>query len=152
MHETDHRFTVSGYVYDKQGKPVGDARVHVRDLRDQTVEAVTTYTDGTGYYKAVIHLHNGNAGDPVQVTAVEEKLGLEETKTVRAGFSPDDVKTERQMTVHIGPVPERLPDPAGFWRPIIVGLVCAGAVGAMLWWRQRKTRNAGKRRGKKRKA
>jgi hypothetical protein len=152
MHETDHRFTVSGYVYDKQGKPVRDARVHVRDLRDQTVEAVTTYTDGTGYYKAVIHLHNGNAGDPVQVTAVEEKLGLEETKTVRAGFSPDDVKTERQMTVHIGPVPERLPDPAGFWRPIIVGLVFAGAVGAMLWWRQRKTRNAGKRRGKKRKA
>ena len=152
MHETDHRFTVSGYVYDKQGKPVGDARVHVRDLRDQTVEAVTTYTDGTGYYKAVIHLHNGNAGDPVQVTAIEEKLGLEEAKTVHAGFSPDDVKTERQMTVHIGPVPERLPEAAGFWRPIIVGFVIAGAVGAMLWWRQRKTRNAGKRRGKKRKA
>jgi hypothetical protein len=152
MHETDHRFTVSGYVYDKQGKPVGDARVHVRDLRDQTVEAVTTYTDGTGYYKAVIHLHNGNAGDPVQVTAVEEKLGLEETKTVRAGFSPDDVKTERQMTVHIGPVPERLPEAAGYSRSIVVGFGVAGAVGAMLWWRQRKTRNAGKRRGKKRKA
>jgi hypothetical protein len=152
MHETDHRFTVSGYVYDKQGKPVGDARIHVRDLRDQTVEAVTTYTDGTGYYKAVLHLHNGNAGDPVQVTAIAEKLGLEEAKTVRAGFSPDDVKTEREMTVHIGPVPERVPGAAGSWRSIIVGFVVAGAVGAMLWWRQRKTRNAGKRRGKKRKA
>ncbi|HEY3198212.1 MAG TPA: carboxypeptidase-like regulatory domain-containing protein [Nitrospirales bacterium] len=152
MHETDHRFTVSGYVYDKQGKPVGDARVHVRDLRDQSVEAVTTYTDGSGYYKAVIHLHNGNAGDPVQITAIEEKLGLEEAKTVRAEFSPNDLKTERQTTVNIGPVPVGQVPENGYWRPIIVGIVVAGAVGAIVWWRKPKARNQGKRRGKKRKA
>ena len=102
MHETDHRFTVSGYVYDKQGKPVGDARIHVRDLRDQKIEPVTTYTDGSGYYKAVLHLHNDNAGDPVQVTAIEEKLGLQEAKTVRAEFSPKDLTTERRATSAIG--------------------------------------------------
>lgn len=152
MHETDHRFTISGYVYDKQGKPVGDARVHVRDLKDQTVDAVTTYTDGSGYYKALIHLHNGNVGDPIQVTAIEEKLGLEEAKTVRAEFSASDVKTERQTTVNIGPVPAgNVPEAAGYWRSIIAGVVVAGAVGAIVWWRKPKTRNQGKRRGKKRK-
>ncbi len=150
MHETDHRFSVSGYVYDKQGKPVGDARVHVRDLSDQTVEAVTTYTDGSGYYKAVIHLHNGNAGDPVQVTAIEEKLGLEEAKTVRAEFSPNDLKTERQATLHIGAVPEGLaPEVPMYWQYVIGGMMAGALIGAILWWRRRKTKTRAKRRGKK---
>lgn len=151
MHETDHRFTVSGYVYDKQGTPVGDARIHVRDLRDQKIEAVTTYTDGTGYYKAVLHLHNDNAGDPVQVTAIEEKRGLEEVKTARAEFSPNDRQTERQTTVHIGSVPEGLSlGASGYWRYVILGTVAGGAIGVMLWWRQRKAKTRAKRRGKKR--
>jgi hypothetical protein len=151
MHETDHRFTVSGYVYDKQGKPVNDARVHVRDLRDQKVEGVTTYTNGSGFYKAVIHLHNDNAGDPIQVTAIEEKLGLEEAKTVRAAFTASDVTTERQATVDIGPVPEgRAREADNLPRYIIVGTVLVIAIAAIVWWRQRKLRNRTRRRGKKR--
>ena len=151
MHETDHRFTVSGYVYDKQGHPVGDARVHVRDLRDQKIESVTTYTDGTGYYKAVLHLHNDNAGDPVQVTAIEEKRGLEEEKTARAEFSPNDRQTERQTTVHLGPVPEGLsPGAAGYTRYIIGGTLVGVAIGVLLWRRHRKAKTRSKRRGKKR--
>jgi hypothetical protein len=151
MHETDHRFTVSGYVYDKQGKPVKDARVHVRDLRDQKVEGVTTYTNGDGFYKAVIHLHNDNAGDPIQVTAIEEKLGLEEAKTVRAAFTASDVTTERQTTVDIGPVPEgRAREADNLPRYLIVGTVLALSIAAMVWWRQRKLRNRTRRRGKKR--
>jgi hypothetical protein len=150
MHETDHRFTVSGYVYDKQGKPVGDARVHVRDLRDQKIEPVTTYTDGSGYYKAVLHLHNDNAGDPVQVTAIEEKLGLQEAKTVRAEFSPNDLKTERQATLHIGAVPEGLvPEVPMYWQYVIGGTMAGAMIGAILWWRRRKTKTRAKRRGKK---
>jgi hypothetical protein len=150
MHETDHRFTVSGYVYDKQGKPVGDARVHVRDLRDQKIEPVTTYTDGSGYYKVVLHLHNDNAGDPVQVTAIEEKLGLQEAKTVRAEFSPNDLKTERQATLHIGAVPEGLaPGVPMHWQYVIGGTMAGAMIGAILWWRRRKTKNRAKRRGKK---
>jgi hypothetical protein len=150
MHETDHRFTVSGYVYDKQGKPVGDARVHVRDLRDQKIEPVTTYTDGSGYYKAVLHLHNDNAGDPVQVTAIEEKLGLQEAKTVRAEFSPNDLKTERQATLHIGAVPEGLaPGVPMYWQYVIGGTMAGAMIGAIFWWRRRKTKNRPKRRGKK---
>jgi hypothetical protein len=150
LHETDHRFTVSGYVYDKQGKPVRDARVHLRDLRDQKIETVTTYTDGTGYYKAVLHLHNENLGDPVQVTAIEEKSGLEEAKTVRAEFSPNDQTTERRATVNIGPVPEGLsPESAGYWPYVVGGILAGGVIGAVFWW-QRKKRNPAKRRGKKR--
>jgi hypothetical protein len=150
MHETDHRFTVSGYVYDKQGKPVGDARVHVRDLRDQKIEPVTTYTDGSGYYKAVLHLHNDNAGDPVQVTAIEEKLGLQEAKTVRAEFSPNDLKTERQATLHIGAVPEGLvPKVPMYWQYVIGGTMAGAMIGVILWWRRRKTKTRAKRRGKK---
>jgi len=150
MHETDHRFTVSGYVYDKQGKPVGDARIHVRDLRDQKIEPVTTYTDGSGYYKAVLHLHNGNAGDPVQVTAIEEKLGLQEAKTVRAEFSPNDLTTERQATLHIGAVPEGLvPELPMRWQYVVGSTIAGGVIGAIFWWRRRKTMTRAKRRGKK---
>jgi hypothetical protein len=151
MHETDHRFTVSGYVYDNQGTPVKDARVHVRDLRDQKVEGVTTYTDGSGYYKGVLHLHNDNAGDPVQVTAIEEKLGFEESKTVRAAYSAADLTTERQATVDIGPVPEgRARGTDDFWRYLVVGTVIIAAIAALVWRRQRKLRNQARRRGKKR--
>ena len=150
MHETDHRFTVSGYVYDKQGKPIGDARVHVRDLRDSQIEPVTTYTDGNGYYKAVLHLHNDNAGDPVQVTAIEEKLGLQEAKTVRAEFSPKDLTTERRATLHIGAVPEGLvPEVPMYWQYGVGGAMAVGVIGAILWWRRRKTKTRAKRRGKK---
>jgi hypothetical protein len=98
----------------------------------------------------VLHLHNDNAGDPVQVTAIEEKLGLQEAKTVRAEFSPNDLKTERQATLHIGAVPEGLvPEVPRYW-PYVIGATMAGAmIGAILWWRRRKTKTRAKRRGKK---
>jgi hypothetical protein len=152
MHETDHRFTVSGYVYNKQAMPVGDARVFVRDLRDQGVEPVTTYTDGTGYYKVVLHLHNGNEGDDLQIRAIDEKIGLDETKTVRAKFVPSDIKTDRQASVNIGPVPENMATPSGErdWRYIVGGVVVGGAVAAFAWSRHRKLKAKTKRRGKKR--
>ncbi len=151
MHETDHRFTVSGYVYDKQGKPVKDARVHVRDLRDQKVEGVTTYTDEAGYYKAVLHLHNDNAGDPVQVTAIEEKLGFEEAKTLRAAYSAADLTTERQGTVNIGPVPAgRVREADSFRRYLLFATVFVAGIAALGWWRLRKVRKRVRRRGKKR--
>jgi hypothetical protein len=152
MHETDHRFTVSGYVRDKEGKPVGDARVHVRDLRDQKVEPVTTYTDGTGYYKAVLHLHTHNEGDPIQVTAIDEKRGLEELKKVRADFSPGDRTTERVAKVDIGPVPEGqsvASEGSAYWWYLVGGALISGTV-AFLWSRRRQPKARQTRRGKKR--
>jgi hypothetical protein len=152
MHETDHRFTVSGYVYSTQGTPAGDARVHVRDLRDKSVEAITTYTDGTGYYKAVLHLHNDNEGDSLEVRALDEKLGLDEAKTVRATFVPADLKTERQVGVNIGVVPETVTAPSGggYWRYLIAGVLVGGAMAVFVWSRRRKGKVKTKRRGRKR--
>jgi len=151
LHEPDHRFTVSGYVRNKEGKPIGDARVHVRDLRDHKIEGVTTYTNGAGYYKAVLHLHNDNAGDTIQVTAVEEKLGIEEVKAVRAEFNPSDLKSDRQVTINFGPVPERkFSAGAEYWQYLAGGALIAGAIGAVVWSRHRKAKAKAKRRGKKR--
>lgn len=149
LHEPDHRFTVSGYVRNKEGKPIENARVHVRDLRDKKIEGVTTYTSGTGYYKAVLHLHNDNAGDTIQVTAVEEKVGLDEVTTVPAEFNPSDLKSDRQVTVNIGPVPERVAG-AEYWQYLAGGALIAGAIGAIVWSRYRKAKAKAKRRGKKR--
>jgi hypothetical protein len=152
MHETDHRFTISGYVYNKEAVPVGDARVYVRDLRDQSVEPVTTYTDGTGYYKVVLHLHNSNEGDDLQVRAIDEKIGLDEAKTVRAKFVPSDVQTDRRASVNIGPVPDSMAAPSGArdWRYVVGGVVIGGAVAAFAWSQHRKRKAKTRRRGKKR--
>ena len=160
-HETDHRFSVSGYVRDKEGKPVGDARVQVRDLRDQKVESVTTYTDNSGYYKVVLHLHNDNAGDAIQITVREEKARIDETTKIRAEFDPEDRRTERQRRVDVGPVPVAaeqgwLWSVAGtegpsYWVYAIAGLLVSGAIGvAIAWSRRRQVKVAPKRRAKKR--
>ena len=152
MHETDHRFTVSGYVRDKDGKPTGDARVYVRDLRDQKIEGVTTYTDRTGYYKAVIHLHNDNAGDQIQVSVHNEKAGLEDAKDIRAEFNPRDAKTERRAKVNFGPSLDE--DPVGgdrTWTYLVGGALIGTAVlAAIVWGRRRHAPAETKRRRKKR--
>ena len=163
-HETDHRFTVSGYVRDKEGKPVVDARVHVRDLRDQSVDPVGTYTDGSGYYKVVIHLHNNNVGDSLQVTVKDDKAGLDEAVKFRAEFDPQNRHAERQARVDIGKAPEKASDGGlvgaigtegpPYWVYGAGGLLVSGAIGVAVAWsrrRQAKQSKAGsKRRGKKR--
>jgi hypothetical protein len=156
MHEIDHRFTISGYVRDKNGKPVGDARVHVRDLLHQSIDAVTTYTDADGYYKAVLHLHNDNAGDTLQVKAIEEKIGLEEVATLRADFNPADRKTEREVRVDLGPVREG--SPGGNVSPVAQrrgwyvagGALVIGTFLAMMMWSRHRKKARRKPRGKKR--
>ena len=163
-HETDHRFTVSGYVRDKEGRTVGDARVLVRDLRDQKIEPVSSYTDGGGYYKVILHLHNDNAGDPIQVTVKDEKSGLDETTKFRAEFDPKNRHAERQARVDIGPAPAKAPDGGFFgvigtenspyWLYGVGGLLVSGAIGvAVAWFRRQKAKQSKllqKRRGRKR--
>lgn len=163
-HETDHRFTVSGYVRDKEGKPVADVRVGVRDLRDQKVEAVSTFTDGKGFYKTLLHLHNDNVGDPIQVSVKDEKTGLDETVKIRADFNPKDRHTDRQARVDLGLVPASAREGGGLgtsesdgppaWVYGIGGLVVVGAIGvAVVWSRRRQARQSKggrKRRGKNR--
>jgi len=94
MHEVDHRFTVEGYVCGADGRPVTDHEVVVKDTRVSV--GATVFTDSRGYYKATLHLHNDNLGDPVLVT------GRDEQKDTKIQFDPKDVRTERRVTVNFG--------------------------------------------------
>ncbi len=57
-HSPEHRFTISGYVYDDAGKPLAGAAV-VRDRADNIL--ATTDVGGSGYYAIHLHLHDTNS-------------------------------------------------------------------------------------------
>lgn len=161
-HENDHRFTVSGHVRDKDGRPVKDAHVLARDLGDQSVDPVTTYADSDGYYKVVLHLHDKNAGDAVLISAKDERAGFDEIIKIRAEFDPKDRHTERQAKVNFGPEPEKTSagglggsigaeDAPQYWVYGVGGVLVLAAIGAAVAWsRQQQAKATPKRRGKKR--
>ncbi|TAL10364.1 MAG: carboxypeptidase regulatory-like domain-containing protein [Nitrospirae bacterium] len=160
-HEMDHRFTISGYVRDKDGKPVREVKVLARDLRDQKIDPVTSYADGSGFYKLILHLHNQNAGDPIQVSVKDERSGLDEVKKIRAEFDPADRHTERQAKVDFGPETDKPGGGAGgvigtedasrLWLYGVGGVLVAVAIGvAVMRARHRQAAASAKRRGKKR--
>jgi hypothetical protein len=157
-HEIDHRFTVSWYVRDKDGRPVKDARILVRDLGDQRVDPVTTYADGNGYYQVVIHLHDQNAGDTVLVSAKDERAGFDEIKKIRAEFDPKDRHTDRQGKVNFGPETANTSggivgtdDAPQYWVYGVGSVVALAGIGAsVVWMRRRQAKAVPKRRGKKR--
>lgn len=94
MHEVDHRFTVEGHVCGPDGHPVTDLAVTIKDARVDVRAAAVT--DERGYYKATLHLHNDNRGDPIVVTAKDQE------KKTTALFDVKDVHTERKVTVNFG--------------------------------------------------
>lgn len=94
MHEVDHRFTIEGHVCGADKRPVSDTKVIVKDTRVSVGTAV--FTDASGYYKATLHLHNDNLGDPILVAALEQE------QTTKAQFDPKNVKDERRVVVNIG--------------------------------------------------
>jgi hypothetical protein len=160
-HEMDHRFTISGYVRDKDGKPVGDVRVQARDIRDQQIDPVTGYADGSGFYKLVLHLHNQNAGDPIQISVKDERSGVDEVQKIRAEFDPSDRHSERQAKVDFGPQSGKAAGGAGgiveaedasrLWPYGVGGVLVAAAIGlAVVRARRRQAAVPAKRRGKKR--
>ncbi|MEK7221991.1 MAG: carboxypeptidase-like regulatory domain-containing protein [Nitrospirota bacterium] len=160
-HEMDHRFTISGHVRDKDGKPVRDVKVQARDLRDQKIDPVTSYADGSGFYKLILHLHNSNAGDPIQISVKDERSGLDEVKKIRAEFDPADKHAERQARVEFGPESEAsgggpggvvgTEDASKLWLYGAGGILVATAIGvAVVRARHRQAAVPAKRRGKKR--
>ena len=94
LHEVDHRFTVAGRICGPDGHPMQNMKVTVKNTRGP--QRVTATTDDEGYYKATLHLHDENQGDPLLVKTSDDE------KTVRVDFDPDDRKTERTMTVNLG--------------------------------------------------
>ena len=98
-HAADHRYTVEGFVCGKDGRPGANIEVLVKDTRITVGQTVTT--DGDGYYKVTLHLHNDNVGDPLLVEAGGEQ------KNYKIQFDPNDLETERKLRVDFGSGCER---------------------------------------------
>lgn len=128
-HETEHRFTVYGYVRDDKGQPVPNERVIVVNKRlDQ---ANTTFSDSDGYYEALLHMHNDSLGDEIAVMAGDDQ------KSIRAQFDPEDHKTERRTEVDFGAPASSAPAVQGppawiYGGAAAVLILLAGAVWASL--------------------
>ena len=93
-HAADHRFTVEGFVCGQDGRPRAGIDVLVKDTRVTVGQTVTT--DGDGYYKVTLHLHNENVGDPLLVEAGGEQ------QNHKIQFDPNDLETERKLWVSFG--------------------------------------------------
>ena len=115
-HETDHRFTVEGFVCGPNGQPVADEKVIVKDTRASITEAA--YTDSYGYYKAVLHLHNDNVGDPLLIKVQDTE------QQAKVQFDPKDRTSERAITVNFGAGCEGAGGP-GLWVYYGAGIVAA---------------------------
>lgn len=138
MHEVDHRFTVAGHVCGPDGQPVPDIKVIAKDVR-VSVHAIG-YTDSRGYYRATLHLHNENRGDPILVIALDQE------KRETAQFDPKDAHAERQITVNFGSGCETAAG-GGDWVYYGAGVGLA-AVAALAGVRLIRNRQRAQRRGK----
>jgi hypothetical protein len=139
MHEVDHRFTVEGHVCKADGSPAAETQVVVKDTRVSV--GATSFTDARGHYKATLHLHNDNRGDPILVAALDQE------KKVTALFDIKDIKTERQVTVNIGSGCEMSGEEPQRWvyYGAGVGLVAAATIaGVRLIKKRQRSRKRGR--------
>lgn len=138
MHEVDHRFTVEGHVCGPDGRPVPDHKVIAKDTKVSVF--ATAFADGSGYYKATLHLHNENRGDPIVVTALDQE------KRGTALFDPNDVHTERLVTVNFGSGCEASAGgPEWMYYGAGIGLAAVAAfAGARLIRKRQRSRRRGK--------
>lgn len=139
-HEADHRFTVEGFVCDKDGKPNAQVEVLVKDTR--VTIGQTVRTDGDGYYKVTLHLHNDNLGDPLLVEAGTEQ------KQYKVSFDPNDLETERRLQVNFGEGCEQaLGPPRWLVYGVSVGLAGAGGLIGFKLFKKWKREEKRKRKG-----
>ena len=134
-HEADHRFRVHGSVRDDQGRPLKDAKVIVVDPR-LSESGVTAFTDGSGNYEAVLHLHNTDLGDEIIVTTAGQR------KTVRAEFDPADRTSVRGARVDFGAAASGTSGSGGAGGTVLTGAAAAAAAIAAGVWLRRKRRRA----------
>lgn len=143
MHEADHRFIVEGYVCGADGRPIPDVQVIVKDTRVSV--GASGYTDGHGYYKATLHLHNENRGDPILVAALDQE------RRVTAQFDTTDAEAERKARVNFGSGCETANQgvPDWFYYAVGIGLVTAAVLaGTKLARSRRRSAKRGKRQRK----
>ena len=90
-HEVDHRYVVLGYVRDGAGRPVSETEIRV--TREKTGLVYRGRTDTDGFYAVIVHLHDEDLLDPLQVTAGRPAV------RIKARFNPLNVRTERGTRV-----------------------------------------------------
>lgn len=66
-HAADHRYVVLGYVRDGEGRPI--ARRPVLLVREKTGLPYHAETDARGFYLLIVHLHDEDLLDQLQVLA-----------------------------------------------------------------------------------
>lgn len=86
-HALDHRYLVLGYVRDGAARPVPHSRVRV--VREKTGLPYQAETDADGFYLVIVHLHDEDLGDVLQVTTGRATIG------VQTRFDPRDAKNYR---------------------------------------------------------
>jgi hypothetical protein len=122
-HEIDHRYTVYGTVHDDRGIPIPDAKVIVVDPRLD--EGMTAFTDRNGDFEALLHLHNTDLGDEIIVTVLDQK------KTIRAEFDPNDKVTVRKTRVDFGTPGTGRPGSGWYGNRTLTGAVLIVAAAAV---------------------
>lgn len=85
-HAVDHRYVVLKYVRDAQGRPV--ARSPVSVVRERTRFSYTTETDAEGFYVLIVHLHDEDVRDGLQVTARSVTIRIDARFNPLDGQSP----------------------------------------------------------------
>src|SRR6267143_1219234 len=95
-HTPEHRYTISGYVYDSAAKPV-PGTVVIKDVANRVLGM--TEADRSGYYQIQLHLHGSNVGNKL---LIESEAGKKE---LIVKFNPNDMTTERTAEVIFGVVP-----------------------------------------------
>jgi hypothetical protein len=123
-HDTQHRFTVYGQVRDEDGNPLQNTRVIVTDNRLEE-EGGTTFTDPSGNYSQLLHLHNDNLGDEVVIRAGNREV------RIKAVFNVEDRTTERKTRVDIGPSPQEV-QKAKLWRYAGYGAAALFVIGGLM--------------------
>ena len=140
-HENDHRFTITGYVRDENGRPISGERVIIVDTRRDI--GSTTFTDGDGYYESLLHLHNQDQGDEISIMVGDQK------KVIRADFDPEDLKTERRVRVDFG-APAAPGSGGGLGTKVVPIALAILAVALVVWTlRRRKRSRKSTKRGSK---
>ncbi|MBI3595687.1 MAG: carboxypeptidase regulatory-like domain-containing protein [Nitrospirae bacterium] len=142
-HETDHRFTVYGTVHDDHGHPVADTKVIVVDPRLD--EGMTAFTDRNGDFEALLHFHSTDLGDEIIVTALDQR------KTIRAEFEPNDKVSVRKARVDFGAPGTDHPVSGWFGVPVLAGGALAVGVAFVYLRRRRRRRHPASQKSRKRK-
>lgn len=90
-HEVDHRYVVLGHVRNDAGRAV--TGVTVRVVREKTGVVYHAATDAEGFYIAIVHLHDEDLGDALQIMTDGASL------RVQARFDPGDRRSHRGTRV-----------------------------------------------------